>query len=481
MANNEYVNRVDFGNDTLIDISDTTAEAGDVIQGKTFYTKSGAPTTGTLGDATQSTHGLMSAIDKAKLDTLNTFNATDYTVNIMTTDWVNNSYTWTNAAVTSTAHIIVNFTPSVKDYVKGTLEYDKVTGGVQFDVENTPTGTITLIVTVMDGTSGPASGADIDDTSTALNKTWSSQKINEQVIIGNTQPLSDNNKIWINNSAETEISVPTYSEFSALADSTITDVQMNGTSIVSSKVANIPQAQNNTLGFVKAYSAYGGGITNEGNLYTYAADTNIIKTGTNQYRVLVPNNQHEATFYGLAKAAGDSTQSASSNTMGIYTPEAKIAIQKMLGIYEPPYVLVNEITLQEDTQINLTTASDGTPYNFRNVFVYVYYPANTPSVSSGYSRYYFYDQSNNYINAETGRGTTGTTGTFKNIWLKRDSNLTYAVYTVKENTGSAGYWRTKYFGTGINLDIGNIVKIAFPSGDTEPAGTIIKVYAQWAY
>jgi hypothetical protein len=33
MANNEYVNRVDYGNDTLIDISDTTAEAGDVIQG----------------------------------------------------------------------------------------------------------------------------------------------------------------------------------------------------------------------------------------------------------------------------------------------------------------------------------------------------------------------------------------------------------------------------------------------------------------
>ena len=129
--------------------------------------------------ATSSAAGLMSAADKAKLDTLSTFNATDYTVNIMTTDWVNNSYTWTNSAVTSTAHIIVNFTPSVKDYVKGTLEYDKVTGGVQFDVEDTPTGTITLIVTVMDGTSGPASGADIDDNSTALNKTWSSQKINE--------------------------------------------------------------------------------------------------------------------------------------------------------------------------------------------------------------------------------------------------------------------------------------------------------------
>lgn len=68
MANNQYVNRVDYGNDTLIDISDTTAEEEDVLVGQTFYTRSGAPATGTLGDATTSTHGLMSAADKTKLD-----------------------------------------------------------------------------------------------------------------------------------------------------------------------------------------------------------------------------------------------------------------------------------------------------------------------------------------------------------------------------------------------------------------------------
>ena len=68
MANNEYVNRVDFGDETLIDISDTTAEPEDVIEGQTFYTRNGAPATGTLGDATTTTHGLMSAADKVKLD-----------------------------------------------------------------------------------------------------------------------------------------------------------------------------------------------------------------------------------------------------------------------------------------------------------------------------------------------------------------------------------------------------------------------------
>lgn len=70
MANNEYVNKVEYGDQTLMDITDTTAESNDVIEGQVFYAKSGARSVGTLGDATQSTHGLMSAADKIKLDEL---------------------------------------------------------------------------------------------------------------------------------------------------------------------------------------------------------------------------------------------------------------------------------------------------------------------------------------------------------------------------------------------------------------------------
>ena len=65
---NQTVNKVQFGNQTVMDITDTTADAADVIQGEVFYTKSGVRSTGTLGDATQSTHGLMSSSDKVKLD-----------------------------------------------------------------------------------------------------------------------------------------------------------------------------------------------------------------------------------------------------------------------------------------------------------------------------------------------------------------------------------------------------------------------------
>lgn len=41
------INKVEFGNTTLIDLTDTTAEASDVASGKYFYTKAGIRTQGT--------------------------------------------------------------------------------------------------------------------------------------------------------------------------------------------------------------------------------------------------------------------------------------------------------------------------------------------------------------------------------------------------------------------------------------------------
>ena len=64
------INKVQFGSNTLMDITDTTTETEDVIEGKVFYAKNGVRSVGNLGDATQSTHGLMSATDKEKLDSI---------------------------------------------------------------------------------------------------------------------------------------------------------------------------------------------------------------------------------------------------------------------------------------------------------------------------------------------------------------------------------------------------------------------------
>ena len=57
-----------------------------------------------------------------------------------------------------------------------------------------------------------------------------------------------------------------------------------------------------------------------------------IKSSTNGYKPIVPTTQNKSVFYGLAKAAGDTTQSQSSNTVGNYTDTAKEKIQSMLGI-----------------------------------------------------------------------------------------------------------------------------------------------------
>lgn len=65
---NQYKNKVIYGDQTLMDITDTTASYEDVLEGEVFYSANGARSVGTLGDATQSAHGLMSAADKTKLD-----------------------------------------------------------------------------------------------------------------------------------------------------------------------------------------------------------------------------------------------------------------------------------------------------------------------------------------------------------------------------------------------------------------------------
>ena len=119
----------------------------------------------------------------------------------------------------------------------------------------------------------------------------------------------------------------------------VTDVQINGTSITVNGVANVPVGGSDTFGVVKVgtlNNRYGIGLTSDNVLRTISANNDSIKSGngfqTCFYCPIVPSTQHISTFYGLAKASGDTTQSSSSNAIGVYTPEAKAAIQSMLGI-----------------------------------------------------------------------------------------------------------------------------------------------------
>ena len=110
------------------------------------------------------------------------------------------------------------------------------------------------------------------------------------------------------------------------------DIQVNGVSIVSNGVANIPAATNNSLGVIRPNTAGGLEIVGNNLLQINGAPSAEIKNGLQGNKAIVPLRQHESVFYGLAKAAGDATQSASSNAVGTYTAEAKAAIHTMLGI-----------------------------------------------------------------------------------------------------------------------------------------------------
>ena len=119
---------------------------------------------------------------------------------------------------------------------------------------------------------------------------------------------------------------------------TVQDVQVNGVSLLTDGVANVPLASKNIIGAVQL----GDGMeVYENKIRPQIASDNEIKNANNNRRIVVPSRQYMATFYGLAKAAGDTTQSASSNAVGVYTDNAKASIKSMLGIQDGSTGTVN--------------------------------------------------------------------------------------------------------------------------------------------
>lgn len=154
-------------------------------------------------------------------------------------------------------------------------------------------------------------------------------------------------------------------------------------------------ATDTTAGVVKADANNGIGIESQHKLYINYADSNLIKAGTGNYRPVSPPRQHESTFYGLAKAAGDTTQPASSNAVGTYTDAAKIAIQKMLGIYQAPWELIREDTFTNATEADhvITVDSNGQAFELTDIILMF----ETPKQET-YSKKGLYGQVHFYIN-----------------------------------------------------------------------------------
>lgn len=289
------------------------------------------------------------------------------------------------------------------------------------------------------------------------------------VYIGTEPPIDEDIDVWIDSDGT--------------ADDIMTDVKVNGTSIVTNGVANVPIASNNDYGVVKTNANRGVLIGSDGALGISGAGAGYIKNGATTSFPLIPANQHISTFYGLAKIAGHDEKS-STLPAGQYSEEAKIAIQKMLGIYEPPYELLNDFTLEEKGGFDLTADMNGTPYDLRNVIVAIDYSLNVTEEGSGYGRYYFYDASNHSVMGETGRFTPSTTASYKYVSVERIANVAICKFTTRQNIGWYGNWNSKYMkedkvGAGVIIDFGNITRISMI--DAEPTGSRIRIYGQRVY
>ena len=92
-------------------------------------------------------------------------------------------------------------------------------------------------------------------------------------------------------------------------------------------VAGVVKVNGNGLQMEKSYSTAQPDV-----IRILKATDAQVKAGTDNYAPIVPSNQKNSVFYGLAAAAGDTTQKSSNNAVGTYTDTAKTKIKTMIGI-----------------------------------------------------------------------------------------------------------------------------------------------------
>lgn len=141
----------------------------------------------------------------------------------------------------------------------------------------------------------------------------------------------------------------------------VQDVQVNGTSVLSNGVANVPAASSDTLGVSKVVASNGIEISSANELRIVRASDSHIKSGANGYRPIVSLNQHAAAFYGLAKAAGVDLANETV-TLGTYTDAAKHAIHNMLGVEGKMRLLKTIDVTTPTTAIAFDTDVDNLPF-----------------------------------------------------------------------------------------------------------------------
>ena len=172
----------------------------------------------------------------------------------------------------------------------------------------------------------------------------------------------------------------------------VQDVQVDGASIMGQGgIANIPKATGSNFGVMRVGS--GLSIYND-KVITSPPTEAQIKAATSQNLPITPFRQHIAVFYGLAKLAGVDMAALTGETVGVYPDAQKIAIQKMLGIYEAPWELIREDTVTNATEadIEITVDGDGNAFELTDVAIALETPKQDTACGlggSGNIRFYY--------------------------------------------------------------------------------------------
>lgn len=240
-------------------------------------------------------------------------------------------------------------------------------------------------------------------------------------------------------------------------------------------VKNTDYATSSTAGVVKTDADWGIGMYDPawsssgeyGNfLYISPASSAQIKAGSTSYKAIVPNTQHTSVFYGLAKAGGDTTQSTSSNAVGTYTEEAKIAIQKMLGVYQAPWELIKEDTFTNATEADytITSGSDGQPFYLTDVLMMFETPRQDTYAEKGnYGQIWFLDPMGNIYVSEGDEWTQDAQSSPHGIMtlIEQKNGIIFMSYTMQ--TTSTNSTRIQYrYGSGFE---GSSQSIFVPEND----------------
>lgn len=243
----------------------------------------------------------------------------------------------------------------------------------------------------------------------------------------------------------------------------VKDVQVNGTSILTNGVANIPKAEPGKLGLTSCYNPWVGGlyVGTDGIMRIVQAPTTDIDSRANAPRPVTGNNLDYAVKAAMCDGKG-----------AAWTSAEQAAARSRMGL-DKSYELIEEIVLEEEATVLRRTEPGGAAYNFSAMALKVEFPAvdksgnipiNFRLGTLNYTNSYFI---NPYDKNASKYG-------FCRCWL---DGTVYRIgwWTCVHNAGEFAYYyenplvQNKYFASN-----GNITSVSI--GVPMPVGTKITIY-----